>query len=120
MGYVSNLEINSLIQCASVVVNPSLYEAGNGPGLDACAMGVPIAMSNIPAFTEHLEVLGIKARLFDPRNPEDIAHGISMILDDPDSARKDAETSLRALEGRTWAETGAAYARIFADLVKRA
>jgi hypothetical protein len=61
-----------------------------------------------------------KDGLFDPRNPEDIAHGISMILDDPDSARKDAETSLRALEGRTWAETGAAYAQIFANLVKRA
>ena len=50
LGYVTHDQIDSLIQCARVVVSTSLYEAGNGPGLDAWAKGVPVAMSNIPAF----------------------------------------------------------------------
>jgi glycosyltransferase involved in cell wall biosynthesis len=66
LGYVSNDQIDALIECASVVVNPSLYEGGNGPGFDAWARGVPVAMSHIPPFLEHLREHGVRAAVFDP------------------------------------------------------
>lgn len=80
LGYVSNEEIDALIQCAAVVVNPSLYEGGNVPGFDAWARGVPVAMSNIPPFLEHMAVHHVRAEVFNPRSPEDIAEKLDAIL----------------------------------------
>lgn len=113
LGYVSNDQIDALVQCATVVVSPSLYEAGNGPGVDAWARGIPVAMSNIPAFMEHIEVQGVKARVFDPRDPRDIAAKLQEILDDPQQARSDAEASRRALQKLTWRDCAAQYLRVF-------
>jgi len=80
LGYIDNNEIDFLIQKAKVVVNCSLYEPGNGSGLDAWEIGTPVAMSNIPAFKEHIDYLGVKAELFNPLNPIDISKKIKKIL----------------------------------------
>ena len=37
-------------------------------------------MSNIPAFKEHLNYLGVRAELFDPLSPKDISKKIIKIL----------------------------------------
>lgn len=118
LGYVSNLQMNALIQCAAVVVSPSLYEAGNGPGVDGWGRGVPVAMSNIPAFTEHLEVFGVRAQVFDPRSPQDIAEKIAVILDEPDKAREDALISKSRLAEMTWKITAARYLEIFRNAIQ--
>jgi glycosyltransferase involved in cell wall biosynthesis len=119
LGYVSNVQMNSLIQCAAVVVSSSLYEAGNGPGLDAWGCGTPVAMSNIPAFVEHLEVLGVRAQVFDPHCPQDIADKIALILDNPDVARADAEHSRTSMKRMTWDDTAAGYLRVFWQAMQR-
>jgi glycosyltransferase involved in cell wall biosynthesis len=113
LGYVSNDQMDALIQCAAVVVSASLYEAGNGPGLDAWGRGVPVAMSNIAAFMEHIEVQGVRAFVFDPRDPGDIAAKLREVLDNPDRARVDAELSRRALENLSWAGCAAQYLQVF-------
>lgn len=113
LGYVSNEQMDSLIQCAAVVVTPSLYEAGNGPGVDAWIRGTPVAMSNIPAFTEHLAVQGVRAQLFDPHDPDDIALKIDNILSNPVGAREEAMHSQAALRALTWDTTAEKYLGIF-------
>lgn len=113
LGYISHLEMDSLIQHASVVVSTSLYEAGNGPGIDAWVRGVPVAMSNIPAFMEHLEVQGVKAEVFDPLNPEDIALKIENILTNPEKTKNEALESKQALSRITWEETARSYVKAF-------
>jgi glycosyltransferase involved in cell wall biosynthesis len=105
--------MNSLIQCAAVVVSSSLYEAGNGPGLDAWGCGTPVAMSDIPAFIEHLEVLGVRAQIFNPHSPQDIAEKIAFILDNPDDALADAEYSRTSMKRMTWENTAAGYLHAF-------
>jgi glycosyltransferase involved in cell wall biosynthesis len=105
--------MDSLIQHASVVVSTSLYEAGNGPGIDAWVRGVPVAMSNIPAFMEHLEVQGVKAEVFDPLNPEDIALKIENILTNPEKTKNEALESKQALSRITWEETARSYVKAF-------
>jgi glycosyltransferase involved in cell wall biosynthesis len=119
LGYVSNLQMDSLIQCAAVVVSSSLYEAGNGPGLDAWRRGVPVAMSNIPAFVEHLQVQGVKAEVFDPHDYMDIALKISSILKDPERAGRDAGLSKGALENMSWEQTASRYLEIFDESLGR-
>ena len=116
IGYVDHEEMDLLMQNATVVVNPSLYEAGNGPGLDAWIRGVPVAMSNIPAFVEHLSVLGVKAALFDPRSPADIAEKIESILLNPQVALSNALISKEAISQFNWNKTVKEYINIFEGL----
>jgi len=113
LGYVSNEHILRLIDEAEVVVNASLYEAGNGPGLDAWSRGAPVAMSDIPAFTEHLSALGVEATLFNPRDPADIAAKIQAVLDDPATARAAAERSRVAINKHTWDVVAVRYLEVF-------
>lgn len=117
LGYVSNVQMDALIQCASVVVSTSLYEAGNGPGVDAWGLGVPVAMSNIPAFIEHMEVQGVRAEVFDPHNPKEIALKIEAILSNPDKAKSDACHSREALRKTTWEKIAMQYLNIFEDIL---
>lgn len=118
LGYVSNEQIDSLIQCASIVVNPSLYEGGNVPGFDAWARGVPVAMSNIPTFLEHIAVHDVRAEIFNPRSPEDIAEKLDHILSDPKKARLDARHSQEAIAHFTWEKTAEGYLKIFDEILK--
>jgi glycosyltransferase involved in cell wall biosynthesis len=117
LGYLSNTQIDALLQCAQAVVTTSLYEAGNGPGLEAWAKGVPVAMSNIPAYVEHMKVQGVKAELFDPRSPSDIADKINNILSNPQRAKSEALLSQKALEGLTWSNVAEKYLSIFEEVV---
>jgi glycosyltransferase involved in cell wall biosynthesis len=117
LGYVTNLEINSLIACASVVINCSLYEAGNGSGVDAWAYGTPVAMSNIPSFLENLSVLDVRALVFDPRSPEDIANKIAFILDYPERIKSDVAHSVNSMTKINWDQVGNSYLRVFENVV---
>lgn len=117
LGYVSNDQIDALVQRAAVVVNPSLYEAGNGPGMDAFGRGTPVAMSNIPPFAEHVHCQGMHAQLFDPRSPDDIADKIAFILDNPEIARQDAARSRAALAELTWDRTANEYLSLFREVI---
>ena len=117
LGYVTNRQMDALIRCAAAVASSSLYEAGNGPGLDAWARGVPVAMSRIPPFLEHLEVQGMRAKLFDPRDPRDIAEKIGEILSDPARAHEDAMDSLLRIREITWKKTAEEYLSVFDQAV---
>ncbi len=112
LGYVTNFEIDALTQGATLIVNSSLYEGGNGPGFDAWSRGVPVAMSNIPPFLEHLETYNVRAPVFDPRSPEDIAEKIEAVLSNPRKAQEDAEHSQRAIRAFTWDRVAEQYLQI--------
>jgi glycosyltransferase involved in cell wall biosynthesis len=105
--------MDALIQCARVVVSSSLYEAGNGPGVDAWARAIPVAMSDIPPFIEHIKVQDVKAQVFDPRNPQDIANKIDAILSNPEKATEDALYSQSVLKNFTWEKVAEKYLAVF-------
>ena len=113
LGYVSHTQMDALIKGAQVVVTTSLYEAGNGPGLDAWAQGTPVAMSNIPAFMEHLEVQGVRAAVFDPLSPVDIANKLQELLINRHTALENARLSQEAIAHFTWESVANKYLEIF-------
>ena len=119
LDYVSNLQMDALIQCARAVVSTSLYEAGNGPGVDAWARAVPVAMSNIPPFIEHIERQNVKAQIFDPRNPQDIANKIDAILSNPQKAKEEALHSQQAMKKLTWQKVAEGYLSVFDKAMKK-
>jgi glycosyltransferase involved in cell wall biosynthesis len=113
MGSRTDLEAKALIQCAAMVINGSLYEAGNGSGLDAWALGTPVAMSSIPPFLEHMRVLGVRAETFHPRCCFEIRDAILRILDQPDVALENVRMSQQAMNRYAWSHVGERYATFF-------
>jgi glycosyltransferase involved in cell wall biosynthesis len=79
-GRVSRDDLVHLYQSAAAVVFPSLYEGFGMPVLEAMACGCPVACSNVTSLPE---VAGDAARMFDPRNAEDIVAALEEVLDDP-------------------------------------
>jgi glycosyltransferase involved in cell wall biosynthesis len=119
LGYVSNEQVDALIRCADVVVNSSLYEGGNGPGFDAWSLGVPVAMSHIPPFLEHMKTHDVRAEIFDPRSPEDIADKIGRILSNPLKSLEDAAHSREAISAFTWERSAQGYLDVFEETISR-
>lgn len=81
MDWVSGEELEGLWGIAGAFVYPSLYEGFGLPVLEAMARGVPVACSNASSLPE---VAGDAARLFDPRDADDLATAIDDVLADPE------------------------------------
>ena len=118
LGYVPDPAIEALIRRATLVVSPSLYEAGCGPALDAWETGTPVAFSDIPPFREHLAELGTEAWLFDPRDPAGMADVLERALADGDVSSGMAARSREAIARRTWADVAREYGRVFNEAVQ--
>jgi glycosyltransferase involved in cell wall biosynthesis len=112
-GIMPENDFSCLLQGAKVVVNTSLCEAGNGSGLDAWSLGIPVAQSDIPAFNEQINYLGVKPEIFDPKNDRSIADAVLRILDNPEQAAENAAVSKKAIENYTWDDIAMKYYTIF-------
>jgi glycosyltransferase involved in cell wall biosynthesis len=110
-GHVSQGELVSLLQRASALVFPSLYEGFGLPPLEAMACGCPVACSNAAALPE---TVGDAARLFDPTDPQAIADAVLEVLADPAPW---IERGLARAERYAWDETARQTDAVYAELV---
>ncbi|MEO7123863.1 MAG: glycosyltransferase family 1 protein, partial [Lacisediminihabitans sp.] len=77
-GLVSTSELRELYRSAAVLAFPSLYEGFGLPPLEAMASGCPAAVADAGSIPE---VCGDAAVLFDPLDPDSIAHGICAAIE---------------------------------------
>lgn len=115
LGYVSNAQVDALTAGADVVVSASLYEAGSGPAMDAWQAGVPVAFSSIPPFLEQLQRFGVRAWVFDPLDPADIAEKIKGATSDTARSAEMVTASLSAFQQYNWEDVAREYYRVFAE-----
>jgi len=80
-GFVPPSTLAALYRMADVFAFPSLYEGFGLPPLEAMSCGTPVVTSGMAALHE---VVGEAAVLVDPYSVDDIASGISRVLDDED------------------------------------
>ena len=109
-AHVDANELATLMQRASALVFPSLYEGFGLPPLEAMACGCPVACSDAGALPE---VVGDAARLFDPRDPAAIAASVLDVLEDPAPW---IERGLVRAERFSWDETARATDAVYAEL----
>ncbi len=74
-------------------------------------------MSNIPAFLEHINEQDLRAKVFDPRDPKDIAKKLSEILDNPTVALIDAAHSAKMIASFPWEKTARQYFDVFSEAI---
>jgi glycosyltransferase involved in cell wall biosynthesis len=110
-GHVPRSEVVSLMQRASALVFPSLYEGFGLPPLEAMACGCPVASSNAASLPE---VVGDAARLFDPHDPAAIADAVRDVLADPQPW---IDRGLAHAAQFSWDETARAHDAVYAELL---
>jgi glycosyltransferase involved in cell wall biosynthesis len=79
-GYVTDGELRALYENATCLVYPSLYEGFGLPPLEAMLCGCPTVVANTASLPE---VCGDAALYCDPRDPDDIARKIRMLIEQP-------------------------------------
>ena len=80
VGYLSNQELKALYCEAMGLIFPSLYEGFGLPLVEAMTSSCPVICSDIPSSRE---VCGEAALFFDPKQSEDLANKLGMILNSP-------------------------------------
>ncbi|HEV8714493.1 MAG TPA: glycosyltransferase family 1 protein [Candidatus Binatia bacterium] len=113
VGYIKEEDLPAVYSLATVFAYPSLYEGFGLPVLEAMQCGTPVLTSNVSALPE---VVGDAALLVTPTEVEEIAEGLTRLLE-----RTDLRTDLRArgyqrVREFSWArcarETLAVYRRV--------
>jgi len=114
-GFVRDEELIALVAQARAMVFPSLFEGFGLPVLEAMALGVPVACSNVTSLPE---VAGEAALLFDPRKPTEVAKAIVSIVTD-DALREELSVAgrLRAHEFADEGRMADEYWKCFSDAV---
>jgi glycosyltransferase involved in cell wall biosynthesis len=110
-GHVPRADVIDLMQRASALVFPSLYEGFGLPPLEAMACGCPVACSNAASLPE---VVGDAARLFDPNDAQAIAAAVADVLDDPAPW---VERGLARAARFSWDETARRTDAVYAELL---
>ena len=112
-GHIPWRDVVDLMQRASALVFPSLYEGFGQPPLEAMACGCPVASSNAGALPE---VVGDAARLFDPHDPAAIAAAVLDLLADPAPWR---ERGLARAQLFSWDKTARSTDAVYRELSTR-
>lgn len=90
-GVVSDGDLRGLYSLASLVVIPTLYEAGSGPLFEAMRYNVPVICSNVTSLPETINNADF---IFNPLNTLEIANFIKKGLTDNVFRQKNLENSL--------------------------
>ena len=114
LGYVSDLDLASLITRAAAVAYPSLYEGFGLPVVEAMALGAPTVTSNLSSMPE---VAGDAGFLVDPFDPRDIARGLTAAVRAGMTDRAGTAARARAQAATfSWTRTAASMIDIYRSL----
>lgn len=97
LGYIPEDDVRVLLKNATLSVIPTLYEAGSFPLMEAMVYEVPVICSNVTSLPD---TIGDKRFIFDPKDIEQIAEKIAMILKDEKLVQENIDnSSVRVKEG---------------------
>ena len=104
-GHLPDDDLRALYSSCRVFVYPSLYEGFGLPLLEAMACGAPVVTSRIPSI---LETVGDVARLIFPTDVDDLARGITALLDDASEREHRSASGLTHAKNFSWERTARA------------
>lgn len=116
LGYVDEHTLPALYTGADVLALPSLWEGFGLPLIEAMACGTPVLTSNVSSL---LEVAANVAEIVNPRDVDDIARGLHMLLGSETQRRALSAAGLRRAQDFTWDETARHTAALYRHVVDR-
>ncbi len=113
-GRVSEQDLGALYKGARLFIFPSLYEGFGLPVLEAMSQEVPVVSSNAASLPE---VVGDAGILFDPKNIEDMAAKIKLLLDDEKLRAELIGKGKKQVEKFSWENTAVQTLNVFKKLL---
>ncbi len=113
-GHLPDDDLRALYSACRVFVYPSLYEGFGLPLLEAMACGAPVVTSRIPSI---VETVGDVARLISPTDVEDLARGITALLDDASEREHRSTTGIMHAKKFSWERTATATWDVYQKVV---
>lgn len=112
LGYVDQRTRDWLLERASVLAYPSIYEGFGLPPLEAMARGVPVVATRVGAL---VEVLGEGAELVEVGDPTALAGALSHLLDDQAASAALGLKGRRRVASFTWERCALGLAELYRD-----
>lgn len=98
-GYVDDEDLRALYSACRLFIYPSLYEGFGLPVVEAMQCGAPVVASRIPVLTE---TAGDAALFVNPDSPQDIARGITGLLESEEARRRLSDAGLKRAAEFSW------------------
>ncbi len=102
----------ALYHCAQLAVHPSFFEGGQSvfPFFEALSVGCPCIMARGPHTEEAMSSEPeLERYLFDPYDPDSLAHMIKSVILDRDAVLDHQLSILKRIRRRTWGDVARAY-----------
>lgn len=109
LGFIDREGVKRLLDRSRVLVMPSLSEPFGLVGLEAIEAGVPVVLSRNCGLAERIP----SATSVDPEDVDSIAEATLALLNDPDLARRNAESALREAAELGWDRSAAALREVY-------
>ncbi|MCK5332350.1 glycosyltransferase family 4 protein [Candidatus Parcubacteria bacterium] len=114
-GFIDQEDIPLFYNFAKAFVIPSFYEGFGLIGLEAMACGTPVASSNTTSLPE---VLGEAAVYFDPKNSEEMAEKIRLVLTNEKLYNELREKGFKQLKKYNWEKMVIETMEIYESILK--
>ena len=95
LGIVPEENLIGLYKNASLVVIPTLYEAGSGPLYEAMRYGIPVICSNVTSLPE---TIGNEDFIFNPNDSDEILKKIKLGLFDEEFRKRNIQNSIEKMD----------------------
>jgi len=101
-GFVEEEDLVKIYNLATVYCQPSFYEGFGLPILEAMTCGCPVVAANTSSLPE---ICGDAAIMINPSDTNDIAHGLSQVLNDKNTARNLVNKGSKQVQKFSWERT---------------
>lgn len=110
LGFVSPTTLYSLYKLATLVVIPTLFEAGSFPMWEAFLAGTPVACSNVTSLPDQA---GDAAVIFDPYDVSSIAEAIHLLWSTNDTRARLVEAGTKRVADLSWLKTAEQFCLLY-------
>jgi len=113
-GRLDRVQMQSLYQCADLMINASTVDNMPNALLEALSYGVPIIstrVGGIPFMVEHMQT----AILVEPKNPQAIKSALTKMIHNPKLREHLSINGLRCAKQYTWAQIGPQWKKYYSQ-----
>jgi len=90
LGYIDDFGLECLYRCATMLIVPTLVEAGSFPAIEAMRIGCPVAFSSAPVYREMIDLVDGNAWIFPPHDSSALADLIAGVAGNRQEAQRRA------------------------------